>query len=127
MYGEGSIEILLYEIAYERVVLELKKTARTVFITVSVILSTSLALAVTHICHERSKTNLRCLVEIVLACIWVFVSFLVKWTRHFTLGPRRIVYIGFDNGPVGINTLNQILPNMNSDAEKKKKKKKKTK
>ena len=24
-------------------------------------------------------------------CIWVFVIFLVKWTKHFTLGPRRIV------------------------------------
>ena len=46
--------------------------------------------AVTHICHERGQTHARCLVEVYRLYLG-FVIFLVKWTKHFTLGSRRIV------------------------------------
>ena len=40
--------------------------------------------AVTHICHERPVKLMLVVWLKFIDCIWVFVIFLVKWTKHFT-------------------------------------------
>ena len=70
--------------------------------------------AVTHICHERGQTHARCLVEVYRLYLG-FCDFPCKMDKAFYFRPKKN-RLGFDNVPVGINTLNQILPNMCSVA-----------
>ena len=68
----------------------------------------------THICHERGQTHARCLVEVYRLYLGFF-DFPCKMDKAFYFRPKKN-RLGFDNVPVGINTLNQILPNMCSVA-----------
>ena len=62
--------------------------------------------AVTHICHERGQTHARCLVEVYRLYLG-FCDFPCKMDKAFYFRPKKN-RLGFDNVPVGINTLNQI-------------------
>ena len=66
--------------------------------------------AVTHICHERGQTHARSLVEVYRLYLG-FCDFPCKMDKTCYFRPKKN-RLGFDNVPVGINTLNQILPNM---------------
>ena len=70
--------------------------------------------AVTHIFHERGQTRACCLVEVYPLYLG-FCDFPCKMDKAFYFRPKKN-RLGFDNVPVGINTLNQILPNMCSVA-----------
>ena len=71
------------------IVLNLKKTAQRVSMAVFVISSTFLVL-LSRFVMKGVKLMLVVWFKFI-DCIWVFVIYLVKWTRHFTLGPRRVV------------------------------------
>ena len=65
---------------------------------------------VRHICHERGQEHDRCLVQFYQLYIGL-VETLSKRNEAFYFRPKSKT-LSFDNSPVGINTLNSILPNL---------------
>ena len=62
--------------------------------------------------HEKGETYARCLGNSVYRLSDLgFCDFPGKMDKAFYLRPKKN-RLGFDDAPVGINTFNQILPNM---------------